>query len=935
MRHILITLLILFTALASFGQNDTLPKTLPNPHSTNWAEYSYLKGDSGLINAVRDTNWIPRYKGTQVLWLHSGVDTAVWVYTGKWVKNSTGGSGIVPTLTFSKNATNDSLILVYNGTRYAVHDSLGVYTFSKTDGWGILSTLTNPNTAPNYFPRVDSATLAQYFLRRGDSSEYITNNYFDSSITNITDQIANQSLFDVTHNGNTTDLDIFIRSQGPKSIAVIDTSTTNYTSIGIGSNDGAELQMGNGSNVLKVKSDSVTGTKTLQFPNISGILANSATVNGIPYYPDRTGNINLGNLLTDSTAFSPDTSGLVNYYVGDSISNHPPASPPDSTTLLAGTTPTGVFAGYPNYIFRYLLGTWEPTAPNISDYFYDDSTGVTYKYNGTSWVAGPIPAMATKNFQKLPENLGPFFNQPLNFWTNNQKRGGYLKTGQFWNQSWKHTGPSTDSTWAIFANPDGTTFLHHLDTLKGVYPIIVAGDSISCDGCTGGGGSSLANFYLKDSTLSSDRTVDGGTHNLQFDNLNSLNVNTGGGGVSLSSQGINNNVNILEDTTDGVLLRVDYFEHNSEVLLDSTRGFVQYNYQVGDSSLDNGVGADKDGIFVHSYNGSYDYKYYFPRYSPTSNNQTILSHDNGDGTYSSIWGSAGSSETWEQTLTNQGSTPFTTDNTVDFGGHNFEWDNMNSFFATTNTDENGYLSDIGASHNGSFLESYINDSLYYGLYTNTGGALATIQASNINSNSEHAIDVGIDSIIIRGKVNDVGSTKLSIPFLDSSNADSNNVMWMDADNIVHRGHISTGGSVAWGSITGTLSDQTDLQSALNLKLNISDTASMLSPYLRKIGLSGGTTGQVLTKNSNTDYDYSWASAGSSATTFDSSIDATEGQTVFTFSTSNPSSGSNAIVFIDDIALPSSSYTLTGTSTTIVTVSAGLHSVDNLRLHKTQ
>lgn len=38
----------------------------------------------------------------------------------------------------------------------------------------------------------------------------------------------------------------------------------------------------------------------------------------------------------------------------------------------------------------------------------------------------------------------------------------------------------------------------------------------------------------------------------------------------------------------------------------------------------------------------------------------------------------------------------------------------------------------------------------------------------------------------------------------------------------------------WGQITGTLSNQTDLQNALDAKLNISDTTFMLSPYLRKI-----------------------------------------------------------------------------------------------------
>lgn len=43
-----------------------------------------------------------------------------------------------------------------------------------------------------------------------------------------------------------------------------------------------------------------------------------------------------------------------------------------------------------------------------------------------------------------------------------------------------------------------------------------------------------------------------------------------------------------------------------------------------------------------------------------------------------------------------------------------------------------------------------------------------------------------------------------------------------------------GAGVSWGSIGGTLSSQTDLQNALNAKLNTSDTSTMLAAYLRKV-----------------------------------------------------------------------------------------------------
>ena len=53
-----------------------------------------------------------------------------------------------------------------------------------------------------------------------------------------------------------------------------------------------------------------------------------------------------------------------------------------------------------------------------------------------------------------------------------------------------------------------------------------------------------------------------------------------------------------------------------------------------------------------------------------------------------------------------------------------------------------------------------------------------------------------------------------------------------------------GSSAVWGSITGTLSDQTDLQNALNAKLDEST-------------IDGGTEGQILSKASATDFDFAW------------------------------------------------------------------------------
>ena len=78
---------------------------------------------------------------------------------------------------------------------------------------------------------------------------------------------------------------------------------------------------------------------------------------------------------------------------------------------------------------------------------------------------------------------------------------------------------------------------------------------------------------------------------------------------------------------------------------------------------------------------------------------------------------------------------------------------------------------------------------------------------------------------------------------------------MIVQEVIGGSSSSTGpivGSTDWGTITGTLADQLDLQAALELKANLSL-------------LAGGTTGQVLTKDSNADQDYSWQTPASTTT----------------------------------------------------------------------
>jgi hypothetical protein len=87
------------------------------------------------------------------------------------------------------------------------------------------------------------------------------------------------------------------------------------------------------------------------------------------------------------------------------------------------------------------------------------------------------------------------------------------------------------------------------------------------------------------------------------------------------------------------------------------------------------------------------------------------------------------------------------------------------------------------------------------------------------------------------------------------------------DLSANRSWTIAGTAAVWGNISGTLSDQTDLQTALNAKYN--NPTGTISQYIRGDGTlatfptlpgglpTGGTAGQILAKIDATDYNTQW------------------------------------------------------------------------------
>jgi len=79
--------------------------------------------------------------------------------------------------------------------------------------------------------------------------------------------------------------------------------------------------------------------------------------------------------------------------------NAPPGSPVTADAYIAGTAPTGAWAGYAGYLMTWTGSGWEPTAPVQGMQAYALDTGLSYQRGASAWalydVSGRQPLDAT------------------------------------------------------------------------------------------------------------------------------------------------------------------------------------------------------------------------------------------------------------------------------------------------------------------------------------------------------------------------------------------------------------------------------------------------------------------------------------------------------------------------------------------------------------
>lgn len=162
MKKYIIIFILLFVSIFTKAQE---PTGFPTQFNNGWQQWGYQQSIKGTIIATRDTNWIPRYCGTMILWPHAGVDTAYWMWNCvRWKKISSSGdvaspiwgniTGTLSNQTDLQNALNLKFNIVDTANKwvqnvYSRGDSLFKFKNGSESFIGVLNAVSSSIFASN------------------------------------------------------------------------------------------------------------------------------------------------------------------------------------------------------------------------------------------------------------------------------------------------------------------------------------------------------------------------------------------------------------------------------------------------------------------------------------------------------------------------------------------------------------------------------------------------------------------------------------------------------------------------------------------------------------------------------------------------------------------------------------------------------------------
>lgn len=193
MLRILMLSLLAFCVINVNAQRRVSPTGFPSPYSTNWYRLGWIQGDSGTIDAIRDTSIGASMPGVRFLWLHASVDSSEWFSNGnKFVKSLNtqdtfpGRFLVTPSFLASQGFLKNITGLFTTGTGYTLNGSGtsgSPYSLVITGGSSVDSAV-NPGlflkqsisgTTKTLYSDTSLGTgLSGYYLRRNDTNAYVT-----------------------------------------------------------------------------------------------------------------------------------------------------------------------------------------------------------------------------------------------------------------------------------------------------------------------------------------------------------------------------------------------------------------------------------------------------------------------------------------------------------------------------------------------------------------------------------------------------------------------------------------------------------------------------------------------------------------------------------------------------------------------------------------